>query len=65
MKKAVFKYSPYFICFDKNEYKIALTKLCVFFCKQIKNTKSHLILLLAICDRTWRKPHSFAKKSAD
>ena len=36
MKKAVFKYSPYFICFDKNEYKIALTKLCVFFANKSK-----------------------------
>lgn len=36
MKKTVFKYSPYFICFDKNEYKIALIKLCVFFANKSK-----------------------------
>ena len=64
MKKAVFKYSPYFICFDKNEYKIALTKLCVFL---QTNQKRKIAFNFAFCDldRTGKKAHSFAKKSAD
>ena len=64
MKKTVFKYSPYFIYFDKNEYKIALVKLCGFLQTNQKR-KIAFNFAFAICDRTWRKPHSFAKKSAD
>lgn len=47
MKKAVFKYSPYFICFDENEYKIALTKLCVFL---QTNQKRKIAFNFAFCD---------------